>query len=849
MNSALLWMLGGAALIAVTIYVVRWRWWLSTPLAHLEVTPPRRDERSLAATAKLFTALHGLSTSRSWRERVLHQRDSIACELIATKRDGIRFVISLPTVFADTAEQSIEAYLPSAKVKRISDPLQSSKVGRTMLLNQRKHYAYPLQSFDIRDGHDPISYLASGMTKLEDDELMALQLVLRATHVPEASKLSRAILKNDNVLHKLERKHRGVGTVIDGINSLLFGVLELFSKSYQVDYKEQYQTSKRDASYNQQVAKGIRPMRTLSYFEHELVESVQEKLASPLHRATIRLYVSSADTKRRQRRVKNVMSAVQLFNVPHYQQLDFVRPRFGLLKSYRNWSLEQRRISRGHQASILSSSELAALFHVPDMAIGQVDNMIHDLSRTLPAHVSLKRRDTLDIYLGENRHHGVVTPIGLTAAERERHVYIIGGTGNGKTTMMLYAIVQDIKNGKGLAIIDPHGDLAETILDHVPTERIDDVVYINPDDLSYPVGINLLEMNPGLSGDDLLREKDLITESVISVLRKLFSEDDSGGHRIEYILRNTIQTALTMKGPTLFTIFRLLNDTKYRKQVVKELDDQDLKTFWQNELGKAGDFQKVKMAAGITAKIGRFLFSASAKRILEQEKSTVDFEKILNEGKILVCNFSKGLLGEDTSTLFGTTVLAKLQVAALRRARIQQEDRKAFHLYVDEFQNFATMSFVQMLSESRKYKLYLTMAEQSTQQQEQQRMVDIILANVGTVVCFRSGSPADERMVLPLFSPFIEQGEIANLPSFNFYMRIAAIEAKEPMSGVTLVTGSESFHGHRKEIVESTHKRYAVKHDKTKQNEADSGKQANNTTDTKAIKRTARQLVITQEIE
>jgi hypothetical protein len=349
------------------------------------------------------------------------------------------------------------------------------------------------------------------------------------------------------------------------------------------------------------------------------------------------------------------------------------------------------------------------------------------------------------------------------------------------------AIVQDIRAGKGIAVLDPHGDLAETILRYIPHDRIKDVIYLNPDDLTHPIGINLLELDPSLTGDDLLREKDLITESTISVLRKIFSEDDSGGHRIEYVLRNTIQTALTMEGATLFTIFRLLNDSKYRRNVISRLEDEDLKNFWNNEMGKAGEFQRVKMAAGITAKIGRFLFSASAKRMLEQEKSTIDFNDILDSSKILICNFSKGLLGEDTSTLFGTTVLAKLQVASLRRARLQQTNRVPFYLYVDEFQNFATMSFVQMLSEARKYKLFLTMAEQSTSQQDQQRLVDIILANVGTVVCFRSGSPADERLMLPLFYPYIEQGEIANLPAYNFYCRIAAVQAQEPMSGVTVL--------------------------------------------------------------
>jgi hypothetical protein len=326
----------------------------------------------------------------------------------------------------------------------------------------------------------------------------------------------------------------------------------------------------------------------------------------------------------------------------------------------------------------------------------------------------------------------------------------------------------------------------------------------------YPIGLNLLELREGLSGVELMREKDLITESVISVFRKIFSNEDTGGHRIEYVLRNAIQTALTVPDATLFTVFNLLNNNKYRKKIIATLENEDLKNFWNNELAKAGEMQKVKMVAGITAKVGRFLFSASAKQILEQPKSTIDFDDIINSGKILICNFSKGLLGEDTSELFGITILAKLQLASLRRARLSQAERQPFYLYVDEFQNFATASFVQMLSESRKYKLFMTMAEQSTSQQKDQQMISIILANVGTVICFRTGNPIDERLLLPLFSPYIKQGEISNLPSFNFYARLSAINAQEPLSGQTILLIDDGSKEIANKVVELSRKNYAL---------------------------------------
>ena len=249
-----------------------------------------------------------------------------------------------------------------------------------------------------------------------------------------------------------------------------------------------------------------------------------------------------------------------------------------------------------------------------------------------------------------------------------------------------------------------------------------------------------------------------------------------------------------------------------RAKISNALPAGTLKNFWQNELGKAGAMQRVKMSHGVTSKIGRFEFSPSTKRVMGRAKSTIDFDNILATSKILICNFSKGNIGEDTSELFGTAVLAKLQLAALRRSRLTQDEREPFYLYVDEFQNFATMPFVQMLSEARKYKLFLTMAEQSTAQQEEQRLVQVILANVGTVISFRTGSPVDEQLVLPLFRPFIDEGEIANLPSFNFYARLSAIRSQEPMSGETLLLEDEGDKAVARKVIEYSRKLYAYKY-------------------------------------
>lgn len=783
------------------------RYYKRRSMTWLEITPPATISKTPEATEQLFSVIHGMYATRKFRDKLMARSPVFSFEITSTKKEGIRYLIQAEKERSDALQKAISAYIPDAKVKEIE--FSDHSYDKVLEFKEQGHYILPLTLTSAFAQHDPLSYVTSAMTKLADDERITLQLVITPIKLTEASKFSRKILRNEDVLSSINSGPLDfLQKASDVMNKTLWGAVDLTNEVYHGTVSGNYytKTDSRDQNFKDQVSKRQRPARTLSAFELELMESMHKKVTQPHFQVSFRIMASGGNAKNN---IQSLRTALDGYSVPLYQSLRS-KTRIPILQQHRQALAEKRLPNLYRRGSlILSAAEVAGLYHFPSSRISRTDNLITSLSRTLPAPVSLKSGQKLGVVIGENHHHGTATAIGLTEAERERHLYIIGGTGNGKTTMLLYSIVQDIRNGKGIAVLDPHGDLAETVLRYIPEERINDVIYLNPDDLTYPIGMNLLELSDDLEGDDLLREKDLITESTISVMRKIFSEDDSGGHRIEYILRNAIQTALTLEKPTLFTIFKLLNDSKYRREIVKTLDDENLKNFWKNELGKAGDFQKVKMAAGITAKIGRFLFSASARRVLEQEKSTIDFDKILDEGKILICNFSKGLLGEDTSTLFGTTVLAKLQLASLRRARVDATNRRSFYLYVDEFQNFATMSFVQMLSESRKYKLFLTMAEQSTSQQDQQRLVDIILANVGTVICFRSGSPADERMVLPLFSPYIEQGEIANLPAYSFYARIAAVHSQEPMSGVTLLLSERGNKSVARRVIDNSRQIYA----------------------------------------
>lgn len=734
-------------------------------LVCIEITPPHKNEIDPDHTKNLVHTLQRLYT-----------KERLAFEVTSNKKDGIRYQIVAEAQSAASIKKQLTSYMPELKLKAVK--LQQKRaVANIYSFRQRRHFAYPLKTYVTNERSDPISYLAGSMTNLDSNESVTLQLVVKPYSSNSVSRIYNKLLKDGrtNVGGGIKYYLLAYAWIwVPGafvwmltnnwalglISSFLIWAIAFFSDN--------------------------EPPRPLTTTEENVYAEIIEKLDQPLAKVDMRLSIHS---ERPQDILDDFRSSLKVLDRTGFQSIDISRP---MKQSWWQEYLTKQFTERlsaiiTHNSMILSASELASLYHFPygDM---KTEGMVRSHSRTLPAPLSLKNDPNLDVVIGVNKYQDEETPIGLTQDERERHMYIIGGTGSGKTTMLKYQIVQDMKNGKGVAVVDPHGDLAEELLEFVPKSRKKDLIYLNPDDLDHPLGINLLELPEGLSDNDLLREKDRVTESVVSVMRKIFSDDDSGGHRIEYVLRNTIHTAFTTDNPTLFTIFRLLNDGKYAKKIIKDLEDEDLKAFWKNEFGKAGGMQKVKMSAGITAKIGRFLFSASARTMLEKEKSDIDFSEVL-DGKILICNFSKGRLGEDTSSLFGTTILAKLQLASLRRSETKQKDRRPFYLYVDEFQNFATMSFTQMLSEARKYKLYLTMAEQSTQQQDDQKMVEVILANVGTIVAFRTGSPRDEELILPRFEPYIEKGEISNLPAYNFYCRISGKETNEPNSGETLLVG------------------------------------------------------------
>ncbi len=376
----------------------------------------------------------------------------------------------------------------------------------------------------------------------------------------------------------------------------------------------------------------------------------------------------------------------------------------------------------------------------------------------------------------KTNYRGAMIPFGIKTDDRRRHMYVIGKTGMGKSTMLENMVIQDIRAGRGLAVVDPHGDLIEKIVKYIPSYRINDVVYLNPADAAFPVAFNILE-----SVDPTHRH--LVASGLISVFKKIWA--DSWGPRLEHILRNTILALIEYPGSTLLGVTRMLVDKVYRKKVVDHLSDPIVKAFWRDEFASFNEKFRSEAVSPIQNKIGQFLSSSIIRNIVGQPKSTIDMREIMDSGKILLLNLAKGRIGEDNASLLGAMMITKIQLAAMSRIDIPEPERRDFFLYVDEFQNFATESFASILSEARKYRLDLIIAHQYIEQLDE-KVQPAVFGNVGTIICFRVGA-GDAEFLAKEFIPVFEETDLVNLTKYDMYLKLMIDGvASEPFSATGL---------------------------------------------------------------
>jgi len=400
--------------------------------------------------------------------------------------------------------------------------------------------------------------------------------------------------------------------------------------------------------------------------------------------------------------------------------------------------------------------------------------------------------------IAKTNFHGQGRLFGIKRDDRRRHMHIIGKTGMGKTSLLLNMAVSDIRNGSGLAFVDPHGDVADALLDYIPEHRIKDVVYFNPQDLEFPIAFNVL-------GDVPENQRHIVSDGLVGVFKKIWA--DSWGPRLEYILRNTILTLLENENSTLLDIMRILVDKNFRANIVYKMQDQVLKQFWLNEFDGYTDKLLVEAISPIQNKVGQFTSSPLIRNIIGQAKSSFNLREIMDQKKILIMNLSKGAVGEGGAQLLGAMMITKMQLAAMSRVDIPESERQDFYAYIDEFQNFSTDSFAEILSEARKYRLSLILAHQYVEQLSEV-VRGAVFGNVGTTLVFRIGA-ADAEFMEREFTPVLTIEDLVNLPKWKIYLKLMIDGVtSQPFSADTLPDPEPELISNRDEIIQFSRHTY-----------------------------------------
>ncbi len=388
---------------------------------------------------------------------------------------------------------------------------------------------------------------------------------------------------------------------------------------------------------------------------------------------------------------------------------------------------------------------------------------------------------------------------GIKTDDRRRHVYIIGKTGTGKTNLIENMVISDINAGHGVALVDPHGDSAEKIIDFIPPHRVNDVVYFNPADDEYPIGFNILEITEP-------KHKHLVAAGMMGVFKKIWP--DVWSARMEYILSNAILALLDYPGSTLLGVNRLFADREYRRRFVANIKDPVVKSFWVDDFEKWQDKFRSEAISPIQNKVGQFLSASIIRNIVAQVKSTVNMRDIMDTGKILIVNLAKGRIGEDSSKLMGGMVVTKLQLAAMERINAPEKERRDFYLFVDEFQNFVTESFANILSEARKYRLNLTIVHQYIEQLDE-KVRAAVFGNVGSIVTFRVGA-ADAEILEKEFTPVFTMDDLVNLPKYNIYLKLMIDGVASNPFSATVLPPSDQRAGISERVIKVSRERYAT---------------------------------------
>ncbi len=706
----------------------------------LEIKTSKSSEETAETAVQLFSTLPRLK--KSLFDQMLGRYESLSFEILV-REQSIHFLAHVPARLLEYFKGAINASYPEAVMSELSaDPVDfffaPEQKIRLASLKLKNHSYLPLKTYLDFKDIDPLATLLATLSKNEGADTTLIQIAL--------------------------------------------------------DHDDRFGVSKPSI--------GAEKLET-----HPQKQFISQKLDKRSLNATIKIAVATNNQGKSKLVMENIAAAYQSITQSDSNALE-LRTRYLAKKSFL-----RRMQNRSLKASPLlnfSLEELATIFHLPNKKLSNIPNISwgKKLLGEAPENLPIVNADSLaetkqEInVMAETVYKNRATKYGLLRNDRRRHLYVIGKTGTGKSTLLANMAINDLKHNEGMCIIDPHGDLVETLLDYIPKHRINDVIYFDPADQERTVQINLFE------GENVVH-RELIASGIISVFQKLYSY--SWGPRLEYILRNCLLTLLKSKEAKLSDVLELLTNKKFRDSVVEKLDDPILKSFWVNEYNKMQDRQRQESISSILNKVGQFVSSPIVRNVVNTNQSSFSIEELMAEGKILLVNLSQGRLGEDNATLLGAMMITKIQLAAMARVNIPEEKRRDFYLYVDEFQNFATDAFIKILSEARKYRLNLTLANQYIDQIPEE-VRQAIFGNCGNIISFVMGA-GDASYFQAEYGGLYTQDDLVNLDKYQIINKISIDNVlSRPFPAYTLAL-AKSSNQNREKVIRNSRERYAKKRD------------------------------------
>lgn len=736
-------LLGVAALIVAGYFVYRYTkkkhlTQRANDLVMVEIRVPKKYEReeyeNLKTIAEITSIMDQLFSSLASLYQVgikgiLYGQPIISFEIVAKEKEII-FFVGVPRNLQNLVQKQIHSFYPNANIEPSGD-FRIFKEGLETacgMIHTSRSYIYPIKTYNELTS-DSISNITNTLSKIGDDSRAALQILIRPVSQGWRGQI-------DWTVRKIQ-EGKGAPLGISIWNKGSYFLSEFLSGVSQDKQSE---------------------IRKTTPLQEETIKLLTQKSSKTGFVCQIRIVSLSQTKEEAKANLKNIFSSFGQFSAPD-------RNGFKLYETGDKKEFLSHYILRsfyGFKNIILNSEELATIYHMPSEQVDTPGIRWHMAKRaSAPANIPKE-----GLILGKNIYRGEEVLIRLKEADRRRHVYAIGMTGTGKTTFFESLILQDIKEGRGVAVFDPHGELVEGLLSRIPKTRAEDVIYFDPSDTQRPMGVNLLEWKTK-------EQKDFLVQEAVQIFYKLFDPNSQGfiGPQFEHWMRNAALTLMdSPEGGTLIEIPKLFTDDGYRNKKIQTIQDPVVKAFWTQQLSKTSDFHKSEMYNYFISKFGRFMTNITMRNIIGQPKSSFDFREVMDQKKILLINLAKGEIGEINSNLLGMIFVAKLFTAALSRSDIEESQRQDFYLYVDEFQNFATDTFASILSEARKFKLNLNITNQYIAQIPE-LIRDAIIGNVGTLVSFRIGVP-DAEFMAKEFDPVADEKDLNNIDAFNAYVKL-----------------------------------------------------------------------------